>query len=217
MRETERARDLIQPRLHRREAVHGRKQHRPQRAEGDHRQHHRIGQPEQHDRDRHHRGSRQRAQEFQRRLDIGARGLRHADDRAEHDAEKRGEQPAIDHSLDGARGHDQEVTLGQAIDQRVPGPLRTGQKYRRDQPCLRDHIPKQDEQHADADAGQQPGETVELRPADHRSIRIMAAGPNRRSCDHSSSRLKLQPTMPSHTSSASINSGRNVCCARIML
>ena len=116
-----------------------------------------------------------------------------------------------------ASGLGQEIALGQPMDKRIPGTLRAGQKHRRHQSRFRDRVPEQDEQKAHSDARKQPADAVQSRQCDHDSIRTMAAGPNRRFCDHNIAWLSAQPMIPSQNSKANISSGCSVCCASIIL
>ena len=188
---TQRRGELRELRLDRAHAVDRAEKHRPERAEGDHRRRHAVREAEEQDRDRDDRRGGQRAQELERRLEIGARGARGADRDAERDAEERCENPSVQHAQRGrAEGLPQSAAhdLVVQLEKRARG---RGEEDRRDERELGRELPEGED-----------GEGEESR-GNHAILRASA--------------FRTAPTAPSQRSWAYMRSERKACCAAIML
>src|SRR5690348_14209205 len=192
--------------------MHGRKEHGPNRAQGDHHQHHIARETEKSDDDRHEGRDRYRPDHLERRPEIVARLARAADERAQDDAGKGGKHPTIDHSAQRRERDLGDRAGGKAALQRIPGLVGPRQEDGRDAAVIGDELPKPDEQRSDGNAAEIPERALE--PA-HRAAAASPARPKSRRCANSSAQFKPPPITPIHSSMANMRSGWSDCDAFI--
>ena len=101
----------------------------------------------------------QGAQELEQGLKVDLETRRGADGGPESHADRRGDEPAEHHALDGSRQVRRQRPSIETPQQRGPGPVGSRQEHRRDEAVVGHHLPEPDEAGRDEEARRQPSET----------------------------------------------------------